>query len=255
MSNAYILSDMTWPEAKEAFAKAELAIIPVGAFEQHGPFMTFEVDSARAYGFGKLLAEQLYPRVILAPPITFGISHHHMNFPGTITLEHDTFHAVIRDVVRSLMHHGIQQFFLVNGHGGNNPSLEVMIVRLRHELGIQIAYSFISAGGNPITKNRPKTAIIDGHCGEGETSQSMYLAPHVVRPERIVAGTVHGYPYKHLTRTGGIKYATNWEELTDNGALGDATTASAELGKQIINAALLQDSEFLVDFMDKNAKI
>ncbi len=254
MPNAYILSDMTWLEAKEAFATAELALIPIGSFEQHAPFMTFEVDWARAHAFGKLLAERMYPRVILAPPIMFGISHHHMNFPGTITLEHDTFHAVIRDVVRSLKTHGVQQFLLVNGHGGNNPSLEVMLVRLRHELGIQIAAANISAMGSEVTKSRPKPAWLDGHCGEGETSQAMYLAPHVVRPERIVPGTVRGYPYKHLTRSGGIKYPSNWDELTDNGALGDATSASAELGKQIIDAALIQASEFLVDFMDKNAK-
>ncbi len=253
MSNAYILSDMTWLEAKEAFVKAELAVIPVGSFEQHAPYMTFEVDSARAYGFAKLLGEKLYPRVIVAPPITFGISHHHMKFPGTITLEHDTFFAVIRDVVRSLMKHGIKQFFLTNGHGGNNPSLEVMIVRLRHELGIKVAYAFISATGGEVTRNRSKTVSVDGHCGEGETSQAMYLAPHVVRPERIVPGTVKGYPYKHLGRSTGIAYPSNWEELTENGALGDATAASAELGKQVIDAAQIKTSEFLVDFMDKNA--
>lgn len=254
MPNAFILSAMTWPEAKEAFATAELALIPVGSFEQHAPFMTFEVDSARADSFGKLLAERMYPRVILAPPITFGISHHHMNFPGTITLEHDTFHAVIRDVVCSLQAHGIKQFLLINGHGGNNPSLEVMLVRLRHELGIKIAVANISAMGSEVTKNRPKSAVLDGHCGEGETSQAMYLAPHVVRAERIVPGAVRGFPYKHLTRSGGIKYPANWDELTENGGLGDATKASAELGKQIIDAALAQASEFLVDFMDKNAK-
>jgi creatinine amidohydrolase len=254
MPNAHILSDMTWLEAKEAFAQAELAIIPIGSFEQHAPYMTFEVDSARAYGFAKLLGERLYPRVIVAPPITFGISHHHMKFPGTITLEHDTFFAVIRDVVRGLMAHGIKQFFLANGHGGNNPSLEVMIVRLRHELGIKIAYAFISATGSEVTRNRSKTVALDGHCGEGETSQAMYLAPHVVRPERIVRGTVKGHPYKHLGRSTGIVYPSNWEELTENGALGDATNASAELGKQIIDAALIKTSEFLSDFIDKNAK-
>jgi creatinine amidohydrolase len=253
MSSAYILSDLTWLEAKEAFAKAELAIIPIGAFEQHGPFMTFQVDTARAYGFGKLLAERLYPRVILAPPIPFGISQHHMKFPGTITLEHDTFHAVIRDVVRSLMAHGMKQFFLVNGHGGNNPSLEVMIVRLRHELGVQVAVAHPTTMGAEVTKDRPKAAL-GIHCGEGETSQAMYLAPHVVRPERIVQGAVRGFPYKNLGKSSGIVYPSTWDELTENGALGDATEASAELGKQIIDAALIKASEFLIDFMDKNAK-
>ena len=136
MSPAFILPEMTWPEAKDAFDKAELAIIPVGSFEQHSPYMTFTVDSERAYAFSKLLAARLYPRVLVAPPITFGISHHHMNFPGTITLRHETLDAMIYDIVWSLREHGIRQFFLVNGHGGNAPSLNVMIVRLRHELAV-----------------------------------------------------------------------------------------------------------------------
>ncbi|CAG0949185.1 partial Creatinine amidohydrolase, partial [Anaerolineae bacterium] len=66
MTNTLILSEMTWEDAKHALARAELAIIPTGSFEQHGPHMTFEVDTARAVAFGKLLAERLYPRVILA---------------------------------------------------------------------------------------------------------------------------------------------------------------------------------------------
>ena len=252
MSDAYILSEMTWPEMKEALSKIELAIVPIGAFEQHGPFMTFPVDSERANGFGKILAQRLYPRVVLAPSINFGISHHHLNFPGTITLRHETFHSVIYDVVWSLLQHGIKQFFLVNGHGGNNPSLEVMIVRLRHELGVKVAVAQISAMGSEVTKNRP--AGLGGHCGEGETSQAMYLAPHVVRPERIVPGAIKAPPYKHLSKNSGINFPSNWDELTANGGLGNATEASSELGRQIIDSALKTASEFLVDFMDKNAQ-
>src|SRR5512136_861403 len=119
MPNVFILSEMTWQDAKDAFAHAELAIIPTGSFEQHGPHMTFEVDTARAHGFGRLLAERMYPRVILAPPISFGVSYHHMKFPGTITLRADTFQAVVYDIVWSLREHGIKQFYIVNGHGGN----------------------------------------------------------------------------------------------------------------------------------------
>jgi len=253
MSNAYILPDMTWVEAKAAFAQAELVLIPVGSFEQHAPYMTFEVDSARAYAFTKLLGARLYPRVIVAPPITFGISHHHMDFPGTITLRHDTFHAIIYDVVASLRAHGIQQFVLVNGHGGNDPALGEMIVRLRSEQGLRVAWLSPTSLAGEVNKARMKPENL-GHCGQGETSQAMYLAPHVVRPERIVPGTVKGYPYKWVGKGNGVNFPYTWKEITDNGALGDATNASADLGREIIDAALVKAGEFLIDFMDKNAK-
>jgi hypothetical protein len=58
----YVLPEMTWPEAKEALARAELALAPVGSFEQHGPHGAFELDTGRAAGFGKLLAACLRRR-------------------------------------------------------------------------------------------------------------------------------------------------------------------------------------------------
>jgi creatinine amidohydrolase len=253
MSNSFILSEMTWQDARDALARAELAIIPTGSFEQHGPHMTFEVDTARAYEFSKLLAAELYPRVILAPPISFGVSFHHMAFPGTITLRAETFHALIYDVVWSLREHGIQQFFFVNGHGGNKASLDVMSVKLRHELGVSIAWSSFTSLATDVTKARVKSRI-SGHACEGETSQVMYLAPHIVKRERIARGAVKGYPYKFLGKgnSGAISTPYTFEQVTDNGALGDATLASAELGKDIVDTALNKAVEFLTDFMDKN---
>jgi creatinine amidohydrolase len=68
-NKAHILPEMTWPEAKEALAQAKLALLPVGSFEQHGPHGTFEVDAARAVGFGKLLAARMYPQAVLSPVV------------------------------------------------------------------------------------------------------------------------------------------------------------------------------------------
>lgn len=253
MPNAFILPEMTWQDAKDALARAELAIVPTGSFEQHGPHMTFETDSARAYAFGKLLAERLYPRVLLAPAITFGVSYHHLPFPGTITLRPETFQAMVYDIVWSLREHGIRQFFLVNGHGGNRPSLDVMIVRLRHELGVRVAWASFTSLAAEVNKARVKSEMT-GHACEGEVSQALYLAPHVVKRERIARGAVKGYPYKHIGKGNSISVPYTFAEITDNGALGDATLASEELGREIIEAALGKAVEFLEDLMDKNAR-
>lgn len=253
MSNALILPEMTWQDTQQALKQVELAIIPTGSFEQHGPHMTFQVDSERAYGFGKLLAERLYPRVLVAPPITFGVSFHHMKFPGTITLRIETFSAVIYDVVWSLHQHGIKQFYFVNGHGGNKPALDTMVVRLRQELGVYVAWSSFTALAGDVNRERIKSET-SGHACEGETSQALYLAPHVVKRERIARGETKGYPYKYLGKgnNGQFNVPYTFDEITANGALGDATLASEEMGKAIIDAALDKASAFLIDFMDKN---
>jgi len=245
---AFVLSEMTWPEAKEALAQARVALVPVGSFEQHGPNGTFEVDSGRAYGFGKLLAARMYPQAVLAPAVSIGVSYHHINFPGTITLRPETFMAVVYDVVWSLHQHGIEKFLILNGHGGNIPSLGVLIVKLREELGVKVAWTSFTSLGREVIQARI-TSGSKGHACEGEMSQAMVLAPHTVRQEAFVPGEFKGYPYRHLGEGFNLAYAYRFDEITANGALGDATLASEELGREIIETALKYAVEFLQDFI------
>jgi creatinine amidohydrolase len=245
---AFILPEMTWPEAKEALAQAEVALVPVGSFEQHGPNGTFEVDTGRAYGFGKLLAARMYPQVVLAPAVNVGVSYHHMNFPGTITLRPETFMAVVYDVVWSLKQQGLKKFLILNGHGGNIPSLGVLIVRLREELGVKVAWTSFTSLGREVIEKRV-TSESRGHACEGEMSQALFLAPHTVRQEAFAPGEFKGYPYRHLGEGFNLAYAYRFDEITANGALGDATLASKELGQAIIEAALNRAVEFLEDFV------
>src|ERR671912_979269 len=93
------LARMTSPEAAEALAGAEVALIPVGATEQHGPNMSLETDTAVAYQLALHTAAALHPRAVVTPPLPYGVSYHHMSFPGTMTLSPETFQAVVLEVV------------------------------------------------------------------------------------------------------------------------------------------------------------
>ncbi len=245
---ALILPEMTWPEAQEALAQAKIALVPVGSFEQHGPNGTFEVDTGRAYGFGKLLAARMYPRAVLAPVVNMGVSYHHMNFPGTITLRPETFMAVVYDVVWSLKQHGIEKFLILNGHGGNIAALGVLIVKLREELGVKAAWTSFTSLGREVIQERVRSES-KGHACEGEISQAMVLAPHTVRREALAPGEYKGYPYRHLNAGFNLAYYYRFDEITANGALGDARLASEELGQEIVEAALKYAVEFLEDFI------
>lgn len=245
---AFVLPEMTWPEAKKALALARVGLVPVGSFEQHGPNGTFEVDTGRAYGFGKLLAARVYPQAILAPAVNVGVSYHHMNFPGTITLRTETFMSVVYDVVWSLKEHGLEKFLILNGHGGNIPALGVLIVKLREELGVKVAWTSFTSLARDVLEERV-TSESSGHACEGEISQALYLAPHTVRQKALAAGEFKGYPYQHLGQGFSLGYAYRFDEITANGALGDATLASEELGREIIDAALQRATEFLEEFI------
>lgn len=244
-----VLARMTWLEAEQALESARLAILPVGACEQHGPNMTLETDSAISYALAERLAERLYPQAILAPLMPWGVSPHHINFPGTITLRRETFDAVLRDVVTSLTEDGLTHFFFVNGHGGNIAPLETLCYELRNELGVRAASMMYLRLAADVVKSGTESELY-GHACEVEASVGLFIAPHTVREERV-KGEVKPYEHPHtdLYAEARLDYPFHFDELTSNGALGDARQATHEFGERIVQAALTRAVEFLESFL------
>lgn len=250
MSNErYILTEMSWPEVKEALKTVKVAVIPVGAQEQHGPHLSESCDSVRATEFCKLLAERLYPEIIVTPTVNIGISYHHMPFPGTISLRPETLISVVRDIINSMKNHGVEKFLILNAHGGNQHTLGVAATEINQELGVEVAWTqYTNLSGESISKNVGSDVF--GHSCEREVSEALYLAPHIVRKDKLEKGKVKGMPYKYVTSAGRpIGVTHTFDQITDNGALGDATLATYEAGKEICEEALDKISEFLKDYM------
>lgn len=248
MSPRLYLYEMTWPEVREALPGVKVAIIPTGSTEQHGPHGTFEVDTARAREFSLRLAERLYPEALVTPCVNLGVSPHHMHFPGTITLSPETYMGVLMDVARSLYQHGIRRFFFVNGHGGNRPTLSLVVNRLHQELGVKAAWASPTSVADDIIKQRVKSPVT-GHACESEMSQVLYLYPPAMKRERAEKGKIR----PEVLATYGkvpVEEGRYWEELTENGALGDATLSSEELGREVIEVALDRLTQYVKRFME-----
>ena len=248
-NQAFVLTQMSWPEVQEALNTVQLAIIPTGSCEQHGPNMTLETDAAICYALAERLTQRLYPRAILAPALPWGVSPHHMSFPGTITLRSKTFEAVLWDVVTSLKKHGLNHFFIVNGHGGNVAPLDVIAMNLRQELKVRVAAMMYMRLAADVVKAGAKTELY-GHACEVEASVGLYLAPQTVKPERV-AGEVQPYAHAHtdIKAIARLDYPFMFEEFTTNGALGDARLASIEFGERIVETTLERTLEFLQSFL------
>lgn len=242
------LYEMTWPEVKAALPGVKVAIIPTGSTEQHGPHGTFEVDTARAREFSLKLAERVYPHALVIPCVNIGISPHHMHFPGTVTLSAETFVSVLMDVSRSLYQHGIRRFFFVNGHGGNRPALTIVVNRLHQELGAKAAWASPTSVVDDLIKERVKSPII-GHACESEMSQVLYLWPQAMKRDRAEKGKIREQAQATYGKMP-VEEGRFWEELTENGALGDATQASEELGREVVETALDRLTEYLKRFME-----
>src|SRR5579871_716459 len=106
LSLPLMLADLTWTELREFADQVKVVLIPVGSCEQHGPGMALATDIRLATEVCRQVSARLYPCALVAPPVPWGLSDHHLGFPGTISLHPETFYAVIRDIVTSLLAHG-----------------------------------------------------------------------------------------------------------------------------------------------------
>lgn len=241
---------LTWPEFKECLPKIKMAIIPVGSFEQHGPHGRFPMDAVCAGEYAKKIGERLYPYAAVTPTIPLGVSGHHMNFPGTLTLKQETLLSVLMDVTASLRKHGIRRFLFANGHGGNTPVLQIVTAKLRQEFGDRACYILAaSAGASHVVKKHVKSSTF-GHACEIEISTLLYLAPETVKTDALSAGDI--LPEMLERSKSPLNEAVWWDENTTNGCLGDARLASVEIGEEIVQASLERIIPALKVFMEKD---
>ncbi|MCL5046591.1 MAG: creatininase family protein [Actinobacteria bacterium] len=248
------LADLTMPELAEKISAIELAIIPVGSTEQHGPHMVYGTDAICAERLSERIAEVVGPRAVVLPGLPWGLSEHHMNFPGSITLRSATMHAVIHDLVLSWVRHGVKKFLLVNGHGGNLSALTAIAVEVGHDVGAQLAILHWESIARDVIQKLAKTPVY-GHACEIEASLLWYLHPEAVRVAALTPGQVQppryrwgggfGLPMQPLA----VLLSKKVEETTLNGALGDATQASPEIGREITDVIVQRTAEFLSDFL------
>lgn len=250
--DAHILKDMTWPEIEKAFEIANVALVPIGAQEQHGFHLAEGCDSYRAEVFCGLLAKRTFPKVVVAPTINYGVSPHHMDFPGTITLKPETLIALLDDIVHSLAHHGIKKFLFVNAHGGNSTTIGVAAEKLARAYDVEIAHTkFVDAAKDVIHKEIGSTYF--GHACEREISECLYMVPEIVRQDFIEKGDMNedSFALKYM-RSDFVKVVYQFKEITSNGNIGDGTKGSEALGEKIIEKSLDVLSAFIDDFSASN---
>jgi len=249
MDKAVFLTDMTWPEVKARLPRMRLAILPTGSMEQHGPHLTFETDIVIATELARRLALQHFPHIVVAPPLPVGMSNHHMNFPGTISWRHDTFMACLEDTILALSEHGIQRYLILNGHGGNRAAISVLASLLRYEDDLLVAgCTWFELVREACQQYIPKRRV---HADEIEAAMGLYLAPRIVRKAALTKGAAHDdpYPFTDPGSGGGFEVPYRWEELTPNGAYGDARRATTVMGGSLTDEFLKRAGQFVESFM------
>ena len=124
--------DMTWPEIGALDRERTVLVLPVGSVEQHGHHMPTGTDTYLAAAVSDAAAALAGPSVVVLPSPWYGLSAHHMHFPGSITLTAETMMAMVGDIVASVVQHGFRRIAVVNGHGGNAGVIDVLASTLGH---------------------------------------------------------------------------------------------------------------------------
>ncbi|WP_307801694.1 mycofactocin biosynthesis peptidyl-dipeptidase MftE [Actinomadura violacea] len=217
MAGSLDLAGAAWTDVRAA----PLVLVPVGSCEQHGPHLPLSTDTVIAEAVAARAADALRPdargQVLVAPPIAFGASGEHADFPGTVSIGHEALTSVLVETVRSLALWAGRVVF-VNGHGGNVPTLDAAAGRMRIE-GHDAGWVGCGVPGG------------DAHAGFTETSVMLHLAPDLVRPFDAVTGDTR--PLAAIMPelvAGGVR------AVSPSGVLGDPAGASAERGREIVAA-------------------
>jgi creatinine amidohydrolase len=219
----------------EAAAAGAVAVLPVGATEQHGPHLATGTDTLLADHVAGAAAELTGDLVL--PALPYGCSLGHTDrWPGTLSLLPATMIAVVVEVGRWAHASGFRKLVVVNGHATNGPPCQSAILQLRHELP-DLRLRFVSIFDlTPAIAARYTEDAPDFHANEAETSMLIHLAESQVKMEAAVdepdrtVGRVLSYPMPPVTRSG---------------VVGTPTTASAERGADLVGQLVEALAELL----------
>ncbi len=222
--------------------KANTVVVqPVAAIEQHGPHLPVAVDTIITCGVLGRAFSRLPPDVpaYALPPLCYGKSNEHVDFPGTITLTVHTLLATLLEVAESLYRSGFRKVAFVNGHGGQPQVLEIAArdARERHR-DLSVFPLFIWRVPHCAAALFPAKEMELGiHAGAAETSLLMALLPETVRMERAVTEYPRGLPAGGLlSMEGALPFAWLTADLTRSGVLGDPTLATPEKGARLLDS-------------------
>lgn len=230
-----------------------IAVLPLGATEQHGPHLPFETDAIIAAGVAAR-TRALLPgdaEIAILPVEPVGYSIEHMDVAGTRTLTFDE--AVNRwiGIGEQCSGRGIRRMVMLNAHGGNAPLMTIVATELRVRLGMLAVATSWTRFGYPSGIVTDEERAIGIHGGFIETSVMLALRPDLVDMDRArdfpSRQTNFARDFRHLRAYGPHAFGWKMRDLNPDGVAGNAAAATAAAGEAILDHAARGFAELLDD--------
>jgi len=248
MSPRLLLQELTREEAR-AIASEAIAVLPVGATEQHGPHLPVGTDAFGVEYVAREAAKAVAGRIpiVVTPTLPFGSSHHHLPFGGTMSLSTETYYRVVSELAGSLIAGGFRRIFILNGHGGNSELIQLVArdLALTHQAHLAAASYWTVAWDALVALDAHQGGRLPGHAGAFETSLILALRPELVpsplpHREGAASPTPKPAPAYRLERHG------FWQEI--GGFTDSPDRASAERGRAYLGAIVAEIGKALIEF-------
>lgn len=234
MSDTVLMELMSWPEFRDRAARNPVAFIPCGATEQHGPHLPLAVDALMSAAVAREVAEEVGG--IVAPTLHFGYKSMPKSgggpfFPGTLNLDASTLIAMVKDVIRELVRHGIRKICCIVGHYENQWIVTEGIDLAMRECGhtglriMRLEYwDFCTEATlkQVFPDHFPGVAL--EHAAVMETSMMLHYHPEMVRLDLIPDNPSADFPPYDM-------FPPHREWVPSSGALTSAKAATKEKGR------------------------
>ncbi|CUH63643.1 Creatinine amidohydrolase [Thalassovita gelatinovora] len=236
-----IWSDLKTTDFARINPATAVALLPVGATEQHGPHLPLSTDSILGEGVARLAAAKTGADVYLLPTVTYTKSDEHLSYPGTLTLDAETLLATLTQIGKSVARSGVRKLVILNAHGGNVPVLGILARKLRIEDGLLVVTAGWMSMGFPdglISAEERRDGI---HGGLVETAAMLHFRPDLVdmgaAQDFVPASRAVAENNQILRILGPV--GTGWisEDLHPAGVAGNAAAATSEIGSALVEHA------------------
>ncbi|WP_417624286.1 creatininase family protein [Paremcibacter congregatus] len=232
-------------------------VLNIGAIEQHGPHLPLETDALIGQYFTDRMEQDLGDKVLILPQIAVCCSEHHMSFPGSLTVRHETLLSYVSDVLQSVVSHGFRNVILFNSHGGNLAIGQVIMEKLghRHPDVNFFMLTWWKVAGPQLKEIQESNFGGVGHACEFETSMLMYFAPELIDKDQIKdtkLQTVHEWADADMLVAGKASHQRSMAELTaGTGVFGSPSYATREKGQKIVDCVTEELVKILTDIYQK----
>lgn len=251
------LAQLTWPEVQALDFERLIVLFPLGSFEQHGHHLPLTTDTDIVTAVARGVEAARPEHVLLLPALWPGHSTHHLHFPGTLSVSQMNYIRLIADLCASMVSMGGRRIFLLNGHGGNDVPVRAALREVKTEFANLAALHTVYApywnlAAQTIREVRESELGGVSHGGEMETSLMLHLHPERVHKERARRdGPRHPSPFRKgdLQISKPVYFVSEFEELSETGAIGWPDLASAEKGRKFLEGIVREVTVFVDDFL------